>query len=244
MIKEAIEKIQSITIQGMEPRKIEIGGRTYITHNGHEYSDKPSYPATLRFTTLSGLSDYVEGGYDKSFLTGTPIIHVVDPHLVEYYGEAAPVYASRCDLAKAEPELPERFPFGRFMSGEEFMIRLQALFVQGVGNWQDVVEACAGIKKQDGIEYKDSGVTQTVAVQSGLSLAAMKKLPNPVILAPYRTFPEIEQPASKFILRATDGRTGPELALFEGDGGAWRLTAMAAISEWLKNRLPGIAVLS
>lgn len=244
MIKEAIEKIQSITIQGMEPQRFEIGGRTYIVNGGEEYDDRPAYPGALRFTTLSVLSDYIEGGYDKGFITGAPIIHVVSPQCVEYYGEAAPVYASRCLLAKAEPELPERFPFCRFMSGEEFMIKLQALFVQDVGNWRDVVGAFAGIKKQDGIEYKDSGVTQTVAVQSGLSLVAMKKFPNPVILAPYRTFPEIEQPASKFILRATDGSTGPELALFEGDGGAWRLTAMAAISKWLKKRLPGIAVLS
>lgn len=244
MIKEAIEKIEALAVKSMTPQKIEIGGKNYIAHNGHEYSDEPLYPETLRFTTLSGLADYIEGGYDKVFLVGTPIIHVVSPYLVKYYGEAAPVYASRCDLAKAEPEIPERFPFGRFMTGEEFMIKLQALFVQGIGDWQDVVEACAGIKKQDGIEYKDSGVTQTVAVQSGLFLAAMKKLPNPVILAPYRTFPEIEQPASKFILRATDGRSGPELGLFEGDGGAWRLTAMEAISEWLKKRLPGFIVLS
>lgn len=244
MIKAAIEKIQQLVVSGMGPVEFELGGKKYISHNGKTYNDEPSCPNQLHFTTLTGLADYIEAGYDKEFITGKPIIHIMGPENVAFYGEAVGAYAQRNCLANAAPELRITFPFGSFISGEEFMIKLQALFVQGDGDWKDVVEACAGIKKQDGIEYKDSGVVQTVAAQSGLSLSTMKKLPNPVILAPYRTFPEIAQPASKFILRATDGRMGPELALFEADGGAWRLTAMQSVKAWLADRLPGYTVLS
>ena len=53
-------------------------------------------------------------------------------------------------------------------------------------------------------------------------------------LAPFRTFSEIEQPESSFVLRVNDrGRVG----LFEADGGAWRNTAMLRIKEYLDNHL-------
>ena len=102
----------------------------------------------------------------------------------------------------------------------------------------------AGIRKQGGADYSDNGVTQTVSVQSGISLAGTKKIPNPVSLAPFRTFVEVEQPESLFILRVTDGRSGPELALFEADGGAWRLAAINSIKDWLQEQLPGTIILA
>jgi hypothetical protein len=186
----------------------------------------------------------VGGEFDKAFIKGNPIIHVMGPMQVEFFSEVQPPYAKRCRLARAIPQLPDPFPFGQFIGGEEFMIKLQALFVRYIGDWNSVVEACAGIKKQEGIEYKDSGVTQTVAVQSGISLSSLKKLPNPVNLMPYRTFAEVKQPMSSFVLRATDGRFGPELALFEADGGAWRLEATEAIRAWLKEKLPDYTVIA
>lgn len=62
------------------------------------------------------------------------------------------------------------------------------------------------------------------------------QVPNPVILAPYRTFPEIEQPLSKFIFRMKNDR-GPEAALFEADGKAWRNKAIRDIKEYLEKAL-------
>lgn len=62
-------------------------------------------------------------------------------------------------------------------------------------------------------------------------------VPNPVTLAPYRTFPEIEQPKSKFIFRM---QSGPTATLFEADGGAWRNEAMKNIKVWLKTALSGV----
>ena len=44
-------------------------------------------------------------------------------------------------------------------------------------------------------------------------------------------FREVEQPASFYVLRMT-GETG-KVALFEGDGGAWKLNAIARVRDWL-----------
>jgi hypothetical protein len=40
----------------------------------------------------------------------------------------------------------------------------------------------------------------------------------------------VEQPESKFVLRIKDG---PQIALFEADGGEWRLAAMLRIKKFL-----------
>lgn len=55
-----------------------------------------------------------------------------------------------------------------------------------------------------------------------------------MILAPYRTFLEVEQPESQFIFRMKDGPRG---AIFEADGGAWRNQAIVNIREYLKEQL-------
>lgn len=62
-------------------------------------------------------------------------------------------------------------------------------------------------------------------------------MPNPVYLAPYRTFAEIEQPVSKFVFRM---ESGPKAALFEADGGAWKNEAILKIKEYLQKELSGI----
>ena len=59
-------------------------------------------------------------------------------------------------------------------------------------------------------------------------------VPNPVTLAPYRTFLEVEQPASKFIFRIKEGG---QLALFEADGGAWQHEAILNIKNYLIEQL-------
>jgi hypothetical protein len=67
-----------------------------------------------------------------------------------------------------------------------------------------------------------------------------------VKLAPYRTFREIAQPASLFVLRLQTSRHGdkPECALFEADGGQWKLEAIQALATYLRTALPGLAVLA
>ena len=53
-------------------------------------------------------------------------------------------------------------------------------------------------------------------------------------LRPYRTFTEVEQPESEFILRLDDeGRVG----IIEADGGAWKMTAKANIAAYFETTL-------
>ena len=65
-------------------------------------------------------------------------------------------------------------------------------------------------------------------------------------LAPYRTFPDVAQPESTFILRMKGGseHQAPTAALFEADGGKWALMAVERIAEHLSIELEGWTVLA
>lgn len=84
-------------------------------------------------------------------------------------------------------------------------------------------------------------------LKQGVASKAEAIVPSPCVLKPFRTFPEVEQPASKFIFRMRDGmRDTVEAALFEADGGAWKNEARANISTYLCEQLKetGVTVIS
>ena len=92
---------------------------------------------------------------------------------------------------------------------------------------------------QDGTvtEYGDDGVSQKATVKTWLSSKSDAIVPNPVILKPFRTFLEVDQPESAFIFRMKNGNYGVQCALFEADGGAWKIEAMKNIKEYLQEEL-------
>jgi hypothetical protein len=55
---------------------------------------------------------------------------------------------------------------------------------------------------------------------------------------------EIDQIVSTFIFRARVQNSVVNLALFEGDGGRWRLAAVAAIKAWLASRITASPIIS
>ena len=90
------------------------------------------------------------------------------------------------------------------------------------------------ICKDDSVTSEDNGVSQTVSARSGIGLKRLENLKSRIKLIPYRTFTEVEQPESEFILRLdSQGRVG----LIEADGGKWRLDAKDKIKAYLESRL-------
>ena len=95
-------------------------------------------------------------------------------------------------------------------------------------------------------ETKDDGVAQEVSTSRGVHVLSASRVPNPVFLKPFRTFLEVEQPESGFVLRMKPGGPGqekPQIALFECDGGRWEVQAVESIAAWLTEQVPGVAVI-
>ena len=59
---------------------------------------------------------------------------------------------------------------------------------------------------------------------------------TPVELIPYRTFQEVEQPASKFVFRIGDKEV-PAFKIVEAEGGIWKNEAVSNIKAFLMENL-------
>lgn len=231
MIKEALEYLVGLG----RPVTHSVYGRTYSTEPILPVTEP--VPETIDVTTLSALIGYVASDCDLMIESGKIdrlTAHVESPTCVKLYAPATGEFKVRPELLCAKPLL-NKIPFGSYISGEEMVVLLQTCFVRGVGDWQKVIAVAGNVSDGATRDYSDDGISQAVTARVGVATKADVLMPNPVRLAPYRTFPEIEQPVSDFVFRARSGGgdSKPTFALFEADGGAWRIEAMERIAAWL-----------
>lgn len=220
---------------------IEVGDWTYVTR---PVFDPPPSRVTEAFevNTLSGLVDYIERGKDD-FGNGL-IVHVKSESKVEVVSNYWGRFKQRDQYACASVQdlfghSGSSFAFGRFQKVEDFIIGVQAFFVD-TDDRAALLKVVGSIKEETVKNTGDDGVSQMVTAKSGIHRVEDVQVPNPVVLRPFRTFREIEQPASPFVLRL---QNGPTCALFEADGGIWRLTAIQAIKAYLTDNLEGVTVI-
>lgn len=229
----AVEKITELVENASDPRLID--GYYYSARPQHQVPPpKEPSPSPLRVHTLGALVGYLEANQDALGL-GDTLIHVESPELVR----AVSALEERTQQRHAYLEAGVRsdhYPWGGYLPVEEMVILLQHRFVDN-GDRARALQLVGTVKDEQVRTQSDDGVTQTVTVKGGVTLVGDVEVRNPFSLAPYRTFVEIEQPLSPFILRARTGRGGVEWSLFEADGGAWRLEAIERIRAWLSERL-------
>lgn len=92
---------------------------------------------------------------------------------------------------------------------------------------------------------EDDGITQTVTIKKGVTKSVLATLPNPVTLAPYRTFAEVEQPPSQYVFRLQSGNGGvPSAALFEVKDTKWQLAAIASVKAWLSGKVGELKIIA
>ncbi len=232
MIKEAIEKIVSLGTYKSE----EINHRLYSNGPSGILPIKPPQAETLGINTLTGIKDYGP--------TDGMMIHVLDHKTVHVIDkEFADNWLTRSTFLTAVHESPV-FKFGQYVDVENFIIALQAMFVQD--ETTALILKLVGNVKDEGVSnFNDDGVTQVVTAKTGISLVNNVPVPNPVTLRPYRTFMEIEQPASTFVFRIKGNKgEAPMCALVEADGRMWSLKAIKFIKEWLEFEIPGVKIIA
>jgi len=229
MIREAMQFIAEMSNGAI----LKHGVQAY---SKHELVSLPS-PAPLAdhviLHTLSGLADYVQEDFDKVCEYG---VFIDGPGLVSLCSRLTEDFRQREVVAKCVPFDTKAFPFGRFVEPEDFVIALQACFVPDETT-AAVLRVVGNVQSEAVETLTDDGVSQMVAARTGIARINNVSVPNPVTLRPYRTFQEIEQPASRYVLRLKrDGEGMPSAALFEHDDGQWRLAATEAIKVYLAGR--------
>lgn len=248
MEADVVTNIAALAREGDTPHTVEIGGTTYVLKPAECQLVDPrsADPECRSFTvhTLTGLIDFLqvllaEQVEPAPVRAKDVILHVAGPN--EVFLESAALrgrFRQREQFACAafKQVLGESFRFGTFYPAEWFNIALQSLFEQ-TDDLGSVLALVGNLKEGAEKTAADNGITQTVTSRAGVVTVAEVEVPNPVTLAPYRTFLEVEQPASPFVLRLKGGAEDkiPTAALFEADGGAWRLEAIKNVAEFLRD---------
>lgn len=227
-------------------RVVEVGGvPMLVVPDGHAVTDgrQPEpMPEAVELSTMSGLAAYVGANrdeWDVSRLT----VHVRTPTLITLWGPVHGPRRQRDELARVTRTWAP-FPFEKWISLEDAVIRLQTQFVDSEDR-RAVLAVLGNVRESAVRTMDDSGVSQTVTASKGVALRAEVAVPNPVMLRPYRTFSEIDQPASTFVLRLRSGAGDqlPTVALFPADGGNWEREAMISAARECEVRFGVLPIL-
>ena len=230
LTREFLEKVEEM----VQPQTLTEGIRTFVDKPMHMLVDEIAADTPLHTSSLSSVADYIKSNADFDALAsdGRKIIHVEDEKTVWLYTEMNS-FKKRSALLLASAWVSS-FPFGQWLSLENFIISVQANFVADEHR-DELLSFVATVKQDTGVEQQDDGVTQKVTTCSGVSLSRTSKVPNPITLRPFRTFSEVEQPESTFVFRikAEEGG-GVKAALFAADGEAWRHDAILKIRDYFQ----------
>lgn len=230
MLKDFIAHIQETT----RPQIVEISGRNFsIAPGGTAIEIRPTidHPDTLPLHSLDALVKLVRTEASKA---ETPLYITIPDHLtVRCFGQPRP--DARCFRqvyyeAKATdvPGWGEKVQLGF----EEAQIAMRTRFQETADTiyaLKLLSDICCGAK----VIYNDNGIATTVTTQKGVALQSNEQIRPIITLKPYRTFQEVEQPESIFLIRVNERG----ITFTEADGGMWKLKARQTVKAFLEEQL-------
>lgn len=231
MIAEALKYLN----EQFKPTVQEVGGKTFSDKSFTEIKPLP-FPLHGHFdvTTLSALRDLITSDVEGLAKSSLPLIHIVNHKEVRLLTGVSDEHGRKRTFAIAKPSEYQGFKFDNWYALEAFRIGIQAHFSL-TPDRDYLLTIASKVTDNEVSTSEDDGVSQQVECKAGLSLKATEKLRARVTLAPFRTFAEADQPQSEFIFRARKTQAGAELALFEADGGKWRVAAVQNVAFALRN---------
>lgn len=230
MLKEFIEHIQNTT----QPQIRVVEGATFaITADGVAKEILPTifHPDPLPLNSLDAMVKLVR---TEASNMDTPLYITIPDHMtVRCFGQ--PDVAARYfrqvyyeAMATDVPGWSEKVTLGF----EEAQIALRTRF-QETQDTLYAMKLVSDISLGAKVIYNDNGIATSVTTQKGVALQTNEQIRPLVKLRPYRTFQEVEQPESIFLIRVNDRG----ISFIEADGGMWRLTARQTIKKYLEGRL-------
>lgn len=211
-----------------ENKTYEINGETYSEKQLHRI---PSYTPRPQKLCVTGLDSVVKIIKAEKRKMNLPIFVRVDNATLVTVFTALDLDMERDVLCCASCDVPG-FREG-FREYNKAIIEIRSKFIPCAGV-DYLLDLLSRINKENGVTTSDNGVSQTVEARTGVSLKQMVNIRPRVSLAPYRTFLEVEQPVSEFLLRLNDDG---EVGLFEADGGMWQQEAKVNIASYFEREL-------
>jgi hypothetical protein len=243
-----IEKIEKLVKAANEKdnRIVELdlgaGPKLFDTQNLRRIYDDPR-PDTLEVSSLSAIAAYVRDkleGIDPAKL----FARIVSPTRVELLEAFSGDQKARtCFMVAKLGNDAEPFKFGSWYETEAFIIALMSLFE----NTEDrgvVLTIASSLVSEAKIAKLDNGSTTKTQANAGIINTSDAVDPGVAVLQPFRTFRQIEQPASSFLFRYRAQGDEVVLTLIEADGGAWKHEAMKRIADYFDKEVPELQVIA
>lgn len=223
LTRETIEKILELK----DPGSIEVNGKQLVKKGYAEITAPLADP--IPTISLTGLCEFVNNSKNEDI----EMVSVINERTVVVLGKLNnDGYRNRFCRAHIDWNNPG---LDDWRNPEDFNIFIRANFVP-TEDQNTLVDIVGQLKLEASEEWSDDGFSQTVVSKVG-NAPAKKSVPNPAALRPYRTFPELEQPESIFIVRM---RKSPvEIRVFPADGDLWRVKAIENIKLFLSTNING-----
>ncbi len=227
MLKAAIEKIESMA----HPIIHEVEGRIFATDSNGTEEIRPELDIcrTLQLNSLDALIQMIKTSdapfplyitvpsYDR-------IVTFTHPDSAFRNQRLEPYVVKATDVPGWESSVQMGF--------EEAMIALRTRFQESIDS-DYALKLLSDITTGSKVTYNDNGVATSIVTQKGVALQSNQAIRPIIKLRPYRTFQEVEQPESQFLIRVNERG----IKFVEADGGMWKLTARKTVKAYLEEAL-------
>lgn len=232
MLKEFVEKIQALSNEA-STKVINVNGEQYSTQPIYKVDPTEYRPRCITVNSLESITTLVRNEATK-YTDNIIFVQVDNPTHVNVFttfddkNRRDYLYTAEADIVST--------PVDQWTGKESLMIALNSVFIQSedVDYIQTILQK---VTEESKVSSTDNGLGQSIEAQKGIALKENMSIKKRVKLRPYRTFLEVEQPESEFILRADEGA---KFLIKSADGGAWKLDAKEKIKEYLVKQMTGL----
>ena len=225
MLKAFVEKLE----QMVAPKTVEYEGKLYSSKDMKMVDIEKKRPLSIEVNGLDSVCKLVR---NEAWAVGRQLfIQIKDYRTVSVFSTYDGEY-ERFHLYSCTADTPA-VTMGRFMAYENAVIELRSLYIPN-DDVNYLLQLLSSISKESKVTSTDNGVTQKVEARSGIALSQMVEIKPRVSLKPFRTFIEVEQPESEFLLRINDDGC---IGMFPADGGVWKLEATRNVAGYFENEL-------
>ena len=224
MIKEALQYLVGLK----ENKTYDINGKTYSDHKLELIEDERFYRREIKFNSLDAIVKMIQA--ERGDYKGPVFIRISSHNDVDVFTRPDDhenrkwPYSTSCVDAE--------FKAG-WRSQQEAIIELKSRFIP-TDDSEYLINLISRINSDQGVQSTDNGVSQIVVTKQGVTLVGSETVKPRLKLQPFRTFREVPQPVSEFILRVDDQKG---IGLFEADGGIWKMEAKDNIKRYFEENL-------
>lgn len=222
MLKDFVNSIVSLAA----PTTVEVDGVVWSNQKLVHVQDRKPMPRCIDLTGLDSVCKMVRNEAEHIGLQ--IFIQVKDYKSVSVF-TSLDEDEDRLYLYKCAADTPA-VTTDRFMPYEKAVIELRSLYIPNEGT-SYLLNLLSSISNESKVTSTDNGVTQKVEAKSGIALSSMVEIKPRVSLMPFRTFIEVAQPESEFLLRINDRG---EIGMFPADGGVWKLEATRNVAAYFE----------